>query len=102
MAIIATVRQHDTWEGRATLELKKFIPEHLMTFEGSAGYGGEEAENPVQAAKDYAEAKGYTGEVDGHHILVIDTQSPEGTNTHAYSLFPYYRDENDFNLTWEK
>ena len=98
MAIIATVRQHDTWEGRPTVELKKFIPEHLMTFEGSAGFGGEESTDPIKAAKAWCEANNQ----DGDHILVIDTQAPVESETHKYCIFPEYHEKNDFRLTWER
>jgi len=98
MAIIAKVRQHDTWEGRPTIELKKFIPKHLMVFEGSAGFGGKETDDPIQDAKNWDEANNQ----DGDHILIIDTQVPVDSEYHSYCLFPEFREENDFLLTWER
>jgi len=102
MAIIATVRQHDTWEGRPTIELKKFIPQHLMVFEGSAGFGGEESKDPIKAAKTWCEVNDQVNDQEGDHILVIDTQVPIESKQHAYCLFPEYHEENDYHLTWEK
>ena len=100
MAIIAIVRRYDTWGMEPTAELKKFIPENLATFEGSAGYGGTEVYDVVQAAKDWMIENGATNDSEGDHILVIDTQSPEWSKHHMNTLHPKYLESDDYRLSW--
>ena len=98
MAMITEVRRADTWEGRPTETLAKFIPEHLMTFAGSAGDGGIEAADPIIAAKEFAVDADPC--LDGMHIIIIDTQSPDWSDTHMKSLWPHWADDSN-HATWQ-
>lgn len=101
MSTIAIIKEFDTWEGLApTIERIKFIEKNLMTFEGSAGFGGIEANNPIQAAKEWAELNGYDSALHGHYLEVIDTQSPVGTEGHKTIYYPESTEENDFIVHW--
>ena len=96
MATITTVRHQDENTGKVYTPIK-FIPLELATFEGSAGFGGVPVSDPVQAAKDWAEANGHTGEND--NIVILDTQTPEWAGNKTV-LLPEYKESNDWALTW--
>lgn len=101
MSTIATIKQFDTWGGLApTIELKKFIEKDLMTFEGSAGFGGVESSNPIAAAKEWAENNNADSALHGFYLEVIDTQSPVGTSTHKTQYYPEATEENNFVVHW--
>ncbi len=96
MAIIAIVKQTDTWENNFVLTHNKYIPSELSTFKGSAGDGGIQSEDPIESAKKYCEQY---SEYDGYHVEIIDTQSPVGTSTHSRTIFPT---DDDYGITtWQ-
>ncbi len=93
MSTIAIVQRIDTWEQqRKPVEVAKFIDKQLTTFNGSYGYGGIPANDQIQAAKDFIIG---TNNHPDYRILVIDTQSPEWSNTHQRALYPEYFSETD-------
>lgn len=101
MSTIVTIKEMDTWEGLApTIERVKFIEKHLMTFEGSAGFGGIEASDPIQAAKDWARENKADSDQHGFYMEVTDTQSPVGTESHKRQYYPRATEENNFNVEW--
>ena len=101
MATIVTIKERDVWEGLCpTIERAKFIEEHLMTFKGSAGFGGIEASNPIQAAKDWAISNKCDSDIHGFYMEVIDTQSPVGTSTHKKEYLPISNEENNYVVEW--
>ena len=81
------------------IELKKFIPEALATFEGSAGYGGQPSDNPVESAKKWAIANNATNTNQNDCIVILDTQTPEWAGNKTV-LIPEYKESNDYNLSW--
>ena len=87
------------WEGLSPIiTLAKFIPENLMTFEGSFGFGGTEASDPVKAAKAWAIENKTDSDIHGFYLEVVDTQSPIGTRTHKTQYYPTATEENNFNV----
>ena len=101
MAIIASIKQSDAWEGRFPPVTKaRFIPEHVIDFPGSACRGGLPSSDPVADAKKWAEANGADSDIHGFYLEVIDTQSPVGTSTHKTLYYPESTEENNFVVEW--
>ena len=96
MAIITTVLNQNVYTGKVS-ELVKFIPEHLETFKGSAGFGGVTVDNTVQSAKDWAANNNAVN--DGDKIIILDTQTPEWAGNKTV-LTPEFKEENDWELSW--
>lgn len=102
MSTIASVKQADTWEGLApTVILAKFIEFGLATFEGSFGYGGTEANNPIEAAKNWAMSNEADSDIHGFYVEVIDTQATPESAGHKRQIYPRQLEENNFRVTWE-